>query len=104
MNRLLIVDDDPAWRALYRMVFEGEFDIFEAPDAAQALTMLREVDPGVILLDLRMPRMSGLDFIQRLDRSGVKVPIVVCSGALDDGEPLAVAGVLSAPKTPDLRD
>ena len=104
MNRLLVVDDDPAWRALYRMSFEGRFDVFEASDAPQALAVLEEVNPDVILLDLRMPKMDGLDFIRRLNLKGVEVPIVVCSGALRDGERLAVPGVQSAPKTPDLRD
>ena len=104
MNRLLVVDDDPAWRALYRMSFEGQFDIFEASDAPKALAVLDQVNPDVILLDLRMPKMDGLDFIQRLNVRGVTVPVVVCSGALRDGERLTVPGVQSAPKTSDLRD
>ena len=54
--------------------------------------MLGAVSPDVILLDLRMPRMDGLDFIRRLDRKGIRIPIVVCSGAVSDGEPLSVPG------------
>jgi CheY-like chemotaxis protein len=104
MNRLLIVDDDPAWRALYRMSFESQFDVFEASDAPKALALLEQVNPDVILLDLRMPKMDGLDFIRRLNLKGISVPIVVCSGALRDGERLALPGVQTAPKTPDLRD
>ena len=104
MNRLLIVDDDPAWRALYRMSFECQFEVFDASDAPQALAVLEQVNPDVILLDLRMPKMDGLDFIRRLRLKGVCVPIVVCSGALADGEQVAMPGVRTAPKTPDLRD
>src|SRR5262245_34259200 len=104
MNRLLIIDDDPAWRALYRMAFECQFEIFDATDAQEALGMLDDVNPSVILLDLRMPRMNGLDFIRRLDIKGVRVPIVVCSGVVDEGEQLPFPGVRVAPKASDLRE
>jgi CheY-like chemotaxis protein len=86
------------------MSFECQFEVFEASDAPQALAVLEQVNPDVILLDLRMPKMDGLDFIRRLNLRGVSVPIVVCSGALRDGEGLAVPGVRTAPKTPDLKD
>src|ERR1700687_3886320 len=68
MPRILLVDDDPAWRKLYRMAFEGQFDLFEATDGYQALSVLGAVRPDVIVLDLRMPRMDGMDFIRRLSR------------------------------------
>jgi CheY-like chemotaxis protein len=105
MNRLLVIDDDPAWRALYRLAFEGPFELFEATDAQEALAMLGAVSPDVILLDLRMPRMGGLDFMRRLDRKGIRIPIVVCSGVVSDGEPLSVpGGVKVAPKASNLRE
>ena len=103
MPRMLVVDDDPAWRALYRMAYESHFDIFEATDGYQGLLALESVDPDVILLDLRMPKMDGLDFIRRLDDKGVHPPIVVCSGAINGGERPLLPGVPLTPKTPDLR-
>jgi CheY-like chemotaxis protein len=104
MNRLLVIDDDPAWRALYSMAFEDQFELIEAGDAREALAMLRDVSPDVIVLDLRMPRMSGLDFIRALDHEGIRIPIVVCSGVVAAGEPLSVPGVRVAPKVSDLRE
>lgn len=105
MKRLLVIDDDPAWRALYRLAFEGQYELFEATDAQAALGVLDAVSPDVILLDLLMPKMSGLDFVHRLDRKGIRIPIVVCSGMVSDGEPLAVPpGVRVAPKASDLRE
>jgi len=103
MARMLVVDDDPAWRALYRMAFEGQFEIFEATDGQQGLAVFDSVKPDVIVLDLRMPKMDGLDFIRRLGHKGVHAPIVVCSGTLTDGERPTIPGVQLAPKTPDLR-
>jgi CheY-like chemotaxis protein len=104
MMRMLVVDDDPAWRALYRMAFDGHFEIFEAGDGQQGLEALDAVDPDVIVLDLRMPRMDGLDFIRRLGSRGVRGSIVVCSGALNEGERPTIPGIQLAPKSPDLRD
>jgi CheY-like chemotaxis protein len=104
MNRLLVIDDDPAWRALYAMAFEDQFELIEATDAREALAMLRDVSPDVILLDLRMPRMNGLDFIRALDHEGIRIPVVVCSGVVANGERLSVPGVRVAPKVSDLRE
>jgi CheY-like chemotaxis protein len=101
---MLVIDDDPAWRALYRMTFEGHFEIFEATDGQEGLDKVEACDPDVIVLDLRMPRMDGLDFIRRLDRKRVRSPVVVCSVALNDGERPVIPGVQLAPKSPDLRD
>src|SRR5439155_21596702 len=101
--RMLVVDDAPAWRALYRMAFEGQFEIFEATDGQEGLAVFDSVKPDVIVLDLRMPKMDGLDFIRRLGHKGVHAPIVVCSGTLTDGERPAIPGVQLTPKTPDLR-
>jgi DNA-binding response OmpR family regulator len=104
MTRLLVVDDDPAWRALYRMAFEQRFEITEATDAEQALAIVDRLTPDVILLDLRMPKIDGLGLIQRLKLRGVRVPLVVCSGALAEGERLAIPGVQITRKTPDLKE
>jgi two-component system nitrogen regulation response regulator NtrX len=104
MPRMLVVDDDPAWRALYRMAFEDRFEIFEATDGQQGLSVLDSVSPNVILLDLRMPRMDGLDFIRRVTLRGPHPPIVVCSGTLNEGEQPTIPGVQLTRKTPDLRD
>jgi CheY-like chemotaxis protein len=104
MPRMLVVDDDPAWRALYRMAFDDRFEIFEATDGQQGLALLASAHPDVIVLDLRMPRMDGLDFIRRLDKTGAHPPIVVCSGTLNDGERPSIPGVKLTPKTADLKD
>ena len=104
MLKMLVIDDDPAWRALFRMALESYFEIFEAIDGQQGLDALAVCDPDVVLLDLRMPRMDGLDFIRRLGRKRVRGAIVVCSGALNDGERPAIPGVQLASKSADLRD
>jgi DNA-binding NarL/FixJ family response regulator len=76
--RLLIVDDHPIVRDGLRGVFDGEdgFEVAgEAADGAQALARAAELGPDVVLMDLRMPAMGGVEAIRRLraDRSDVRV-------------------------------
>jgi CheY-like chemotaxis protein len=103
MARMLVVDDDPAWRALYRMGFESDFEVFEAVDGLDALATLDRVKPDVIVLDLRMPHLDGIGFLRQLDRRGVKLPDDVCSGTFTMESPPAIPGVFPAQKSPDMQ-
>lgn len=104
MPRILLVDDDPAWRNLYRMALESQFDLFEATDGYQALSVLGSVRPNAIVLDLRMPRMDGMDFLQRLSRRSPRPKVIVCSGTFTEAERPHIPDVYLAAKTPDLKE
>jgi len=102
--KMLVVDDDPAWRALYRMGFEGDFEVFEAVDGLDALAALDRVRPDIIVLDLRMPHLDGMAFLRQMERRGLKVPVIVCSGTFTMDRPPAIPGVFPAQKSSDLRN
>lgn len=102
MLKMLVVDDDPAWRALYRMGFEGAFEVFEAVDGLDALAAVDRVRPDIIVLDLRMPHLDGMGFLRRMERPGAKVPVIVCSGTFAMDSPPNIPGVFPAQKSPDL--
>jgi len=104
MPRILLVDDDPAWRNLYRMALESQFDLFEAIDGHQALSILGAVRPDVIILDIRMPRMDGMDFLQRLSRRSPRPKVIICSGTFTEAERPQIPGVYLTAKTPDLKE
>jgi CheY-like chemotaxis protein len=102
---MLVVEDDPAWRALYRLTFEDRFEVYEAADGHDGLSKYDSVHPDVILLDLKMPRMDGLDFVRQLRDRGQVPPIVMCSGVTDPADAPRLPGVIRlASKTADLRD
>ena len=64
---LLIADDEPAILDLVRFTLEDpQVRIVEASDGAAALELARQVGPDVALLDVKMPRLSGLDVCRRL--------------------------------------
>ena len=76
----MIVDDDPESRRRVRHLLEGEnWQLIEAADGREALSLLNEHKPRLILLDLLMPKMDGFEFSAEFSRnpdwSGI--PIVV---------------------------
>jgi DNA-binding NarL/FixJ family response regulator len=69
MIRLLLVDDEPLVRSGVRMILEGEDDIEfvgEAADGNEALDLARLLAPDLVLLDIRMPALDGIETTRRL--------------------------------------
>jgi len=89
MRKILVVDDHPLIQhALARALpdIDPEFEIVSALDRAEALTALaRHRDIALILLDLALPGVHGLDFLVQLHRDYPQVPIVVLSATHDRG-------------------
>src|SRR6266545_3479070 len=82
--RILLVDDDPALRTLLRTTFEvADVDVAEADSAESARRKIRAAHPDVIVLDVRMPGMSGLEFCAELKNAPKTkdIPIVLLSVA-----------------------
>ncbi|MEV4018459.1 response regulator transcription factor [Nonomuraea angiospora] len=78
--RLLIADDHPIVRDGIRGMFAGDPDfevLGEAGDGAQAVELARALNPDVILMDLRMPRMDGVAAIKELARLGIAARVLV---------------------------
>jgi len=82
--RILLVDDDPALRTLLRTTFEvADVDVAEADSAESARRKIRAAHPDVIVLDVRMPGMSGLEFCAELKNAPKTkdIPIVLLTGS-----------------------
>jgi two-component system response regulator HydG len=78
---LLLVDDDQQIRHLLREVGRREgFEVLEAPDGSAALDMLHRRHMDLVLLDLHMPRVNGLDVLRSVRASGSSSPIALMSG------------------------
>jgi DNA-binding NarL/FixJ family response regulator len=79
-TRVLLVDDQPLLRTGFRMILSAESDLTvvgEAADGASAVELARRLKPDVVLMDIRMPGMDGIQATRALAGPGVEDPIKV---------------------------
>jgi len=76
--RVLIVDDDAASRELLEVRLRAlKCEVAMAADGREALSAIRREPPALVLLDLQMPRMGGLELLRTLRRDGTDLPVIV---------------------------
>jgi DNA-binding NarL/FixJ family response regulator len=95
--RVLIADDHPVVRQGLRTFLDVTDDIEvagEAADGAETVTLAAELDPDVILLDLKMPRLDGVGVLEELRSRGVRARSLILTSAAGTGavEPAMRAG------------
>ncbi|HEX5106540.1 MAG TPA: response regulator, partial [Pirellulaceae bacterium] len=85
--RLLITDDDRDLRSTMAGLFQSRgFDTLEAGDGEEALEIVGRQEIHLLLLDMQMPRMNGLETVRRLKELELALPMpwILLSGALDE--------------------
>lgn len=85
MTKFLVADDEPQIRrglkGLLSQILDGEeFELFEAEDGVDAFEKARALSPDVLLLDIHMPRLKGLDLVERLNGLGRDWIILIVTG------------------------
>jgi DNA-binding NarL/FixJ family response regulator len=85
--RLVLVDDDRALRlALHELLEEAGYDVVgEAGDGAEGLAVIADVRPDVVLLDLRMPGVGGVEVARELRQRSPDVRVIMFSAYADLG-------------------
>ena len=82
--RVLVVDDEPTiLSALHRLLTEEGYEVVDADDGDSALAEIVERTPDVVVTDLTMPRMDGMELLRRLHESHPHLPVIVTTGAAD---------------------
>jgi CheY-like chemotaxis protein len=101
-TRVLIVDDDPPTVRVLRDLISGfrherAYVVETAPDGAAALAALERGQYDLVLLDVYMPEMNGLELLAQMRRRGISTPVLILTGNNDGrtaGEALA-SGILA---------
>ena len=83
-EHILVVDDDPTIRETVIDILDSEgYSTEAASNGAEALQAIERTRPALVLLDMRMPVLSGWDFAREVRERGLHLPIVVMTAARD---------------------
>ena len=98
-HRILVVDDEPAVIGfLTHVLSSAGYEVLAAQDGNGALLVLKHQSVDLLVTDLVMPELDGLELIRRLRQRGQTLPIIAISGAFE-GQFLASARVFGARAT-----
>lgn len=99
MIKILVVEDDVLISRMYQKVFESEgYEVFLAGDGQAGLDLARAKVPTIVLLDIMMPKMNGMQMLEQLkaDPKITKIPVVILTnlaGTVDAEKALKMGAV-----------
>ena len=80
MKRILVVDDSMYTRSLIMdLLSDQDFELYQAADTNQMFTKIEEIQPDVVVIDIIMPGMNGLDAVKMLHKKQPGIKVIVCS-------------------------
>jgi CheY-like chemotaxis protein len=108
-KQVMVVDDEASLRALVRVNLEVDgLDVVEAVDGVEAMELLRQSLPDLILLDIMMPRKDGIEVLEELaaDENLREIPVIMLTAKgeqedLERGAALGARGHITKPFDPE---
>lgn len=89
-GKILVIDDDPQIRRVMKVILSSErYEVFEARSGERALLKFREALPDLVLLDLNMPGMGGLETCRSI-RESSDVPVIILTVRREESEKVAL--------------
>lgn len=84
MPKILIVDDEPAIRRILRDILEMEkYEVDEAADGMECLVKVKQRRYDVLILDIKMPKLDGMEALDRIQQLSPDTPVIMISGHAD---------------------
>ena len=79
-KKILVVDDEEGSRESLRMILKENHQIFTAKDGEEGLDLLKKENPHLVILDVKLPGMDGIDVLQQIKQIHPDIPVIVVSG------------------------
>ena len=78
--RILIVDDEESIHLLYREELEEEgYEVHSAMNGPEALELVEKINPDLVVLDINMPGMNGIEVLRKIKEKRPQLPVILCS-------------------------
>lgn len=88
-----MVEDDPSIRKTFFLILSPDYRVYLAKDAEEALQRFRPSDVDLIIADLKLPRLNGLDMVARFRESGYMGKVILISAYPDLLDPEALSNL-----------
>jgi DNA-binding NtrC family response regulator len=79
-KRILIVDDELGIRESLKLILENDYDISEATNGQECLEYLKQDPVDLVLLDIKMPKISGLDILKQIKSINPDIKVIMVTG------------------------
>lgn len=90
MKKILLVDDEDSIHLLYREELEEEgYEVHSALSGEEALTQLKIINPDLIILDINMPGINGIDVLRQIKEMNSSLPVILSSAYQEFKQDLA---------------
>ena len=89
-SRILILDDEKNYLlVLEALLSDAGYDVTPINDPEMAVSYLEEAEVDVVITDMKMPKMSGLDVLQQIKRSSPSIPVLIMTafGSIESADP-----------------
>ena len=91
MHSILVVDDEPNYLIILSELLRDEgFEVFTAPDGKQGLQIVEEVDLDLVITDMQMPGMNGLQLLDRIKEKNSHLPVIMITAFAEVEKAVAV--------------
>jgi DNA-binding NtrC family response regulator len=92
-KKVVVVEDDESIRKTFFLILSADYSVYLAKNAEEALQRFKTADIDLIIADLKLPRLNGLEMIARFRESGYKGEVILISAYPDLLDPETLSGL-----------